>query len=137
MPKASCMTIAALVLVALSTWAYAQGDRDRAPSDSFNDQDVMTVLANFTGEWNANATDTIAAFFSGLNNTSASIVPYAMTSFVNKWAAETYKSMVMYYTLHENQEEAQNVDAKAFVSAMAQKAIDEIILPSADLCLSS
>ena len=136
MPKASCITIAALVLVALSAWAYAQGDRDRAPSDFSNDQDVMTVLANFTGEWNANASDTIAAFFSGLNNTSASIVPYAMTSFVNKWAAETYKSMVMYYTLHDNQDEAY-VDAKAFVSAMAQKAIDEIILPSADLCLSS
>ena len=67
----------------------------------------------------------------GLSGTSA--VPMVLTRLASNWLNSTYACMLEYYSVskHENQTVAD------FVSKIATSAIEDIVQPGVDLCLSS
>ena len=115
----------------------AQGNEAIAPQDAHavNATDLLGAAAKvfFKGLTDQINSHNFTSEFGGASG--ASIVPFAMTRLAGNWLNSTYACMLDYYARANSMDANQSVSE--LISAMATNAVEDIVQPGADLCLSS
>ncbi|QDZ25020.1 hypothetical protein HOP50_15g75610 [Chloropicon primus] len=122
-----------LVLAAIAvTASEAQGDAGGLGSGgAAGNNTFLSVLRAHLGSVNLTS---LREAFDDTGSSDMDVIPLVLTKFASNWLNSTYATMFQYYSVSKQQD---NQTVTNFIAEIAANAIQDIVVPGANLCLTS